>query len=122
MLATVSFAQTDLPDKGSLDDIAGKTKAYLVSDTLNAKMIVKEIAKKKTLTLVNKADESDFVIEYRQISSEPVSGTIFSVVTGQMDVYIFRDSKRVIVWTDSAVKSTSYPSVALINRFLKTRK
>ena len=122
LFAATMFGQSDLPDKGSLEDIKGKSKAYLVSDTLNAKVIVKEITKDKSLTLIDKADEADFVIEFKSISSEPVGQTGMSIMTGQMDVYIFRAGKRMIVWTDSAQKSTSYPSVALINRFIKARK
>jgi hypothetical protein len=121
ILSLTGMAQTDLPDKGALTDIKGKNKAYLVSDTQNAKVITKEISKKKNaLVLVNKAADADFVVEYRTTATEPTKSSLdISIVTGQMDVYTLQDGKKTIVWTDSSTKSMSYPSVALINRFIK---
>ena len=36
-----AYAQTDLPDRGSMADIKGKTKIFIVADAQNTKQILK---------------------------------------------------------------------------------
>jgi hypothetical protein len=120
ILAIATLAQSDLPDKGTLADIKGKSKVYLAIDAENIKAVQKEIQKQKQLQVVDKAEDSEFIIEYKKTNLRYVTDFNFPVETGQLDVYFSRNSKKVIVWTESGSKSMKPPSADLVNKFLKT--
>ena len=114
--------QKPLPDKSSIADIAGKSKVYI--DVVDPSDRFKGVFKKSGLIEANKADEADFVIEYRQIG-ETVYVTDFRIPqqTGSLTVYYLRDAKKVIVWQDTATDGGRHPSPddKLLKRFLKDR-
>lgn len=121
-LARNGFGQSSLPDKGSLADIAGKKTAYIdVVDPTNA---FKQAFTKAGLIEAAKADTADFVIEYRQIGeTEYITDFRIPLEKGSLTVYYFRDTKKVIVWQDTASDSGKHPSPddKLLKRFLKDK-
>lgn len=98
-------AYSQLPDKGKIADIAGKTRFYLDAEADQAKMIRKEL-KKSDLKEVDTANEADFVVEFRILSQKekPMTGGLFpesnTVRRGEMNVYYLRDGKKVVVFSD----------------------
>jgi hypothetical protein len=114
-----ALAQTDLPDKGSLSDIKGKTRVYISGDAINASYLTGELAKHKEFTNVSKADDADFVVEYHTINVEYVSSLQLPVETGQLDAFLYRDNRRVVVWSKGDVKGKRGPAAALLREFLK---
>jgi hypothetical protein len=107
-------AQTDLPDKGSLSELSGKTKYYVIADGLAPKYIRGAFKKSKTLVEVNSADDAEFFVEYRTIKeADPGSGLAAMLSTeGQMDIFYRRGDKKVIVWTDVDVGGLPVRSLA----------
>ncbi len=120
LLSFSVFSQSDLPEKGSLSDIHNKTKFYLVADNESRKAILKQIEKQKVFTVVDKSDDAEFFIEYKTISRQPIAiaGT---TETGQMEVYIYRDKKKIIAWLESTTGGGFKGDTAnrLIKKFLK---
>jgi len=114
-----AFSQTNLPDKGSLADIKGKTKIYISADAINSKYIESEIVKHKSLSLAKSADTADFFIEYKSIETTYASSLHLPIETGQIDVYFFRDKKKVIVWSKGDTKGNKGPAPSLLKQFLK---
>jgi hypothetical protein len=122
-------AYSQLPDKGSIADIAGKTRFYLDTEADQAKLIRHEL-KKSGLKEVTSVNEADFVIEFHILSQKekPMTGGLFpdsnTVRRGEMNVYYLRDGKKVVVFSD--VKeggSFSRPAAsALPRRFLAELK
>jgi hypothetical protein len=112
-----AFAQSDLPDIGSLADIKGKTKLYIIADAESRKPIIKRIDKQKGLAIVNKPDEAEFFLEYKTLSRERITSLEIPFDTGQLDAFCYHDKKKVIAWSQS--KIGGYPPDALIKRFLK---
>lgn len=99
------FAQSDLPEKGTVSDLSGKSRYYLDAETDHAKMIRREL-RKSGLTEVLKPSEADFVIQFRILSQKekPQLGGLFpksnTVQRGEMIVYFFREQNKVIAWSD----------------------
>mgnify|MGYP001771077515 FL=1 len=118
--AAISFGQTELPIIGSISDIDGLSKVYLVADNESRKAIIKQFQKQKVLYLVEKPDDAQFFIEYKTISRQPfgIGGT---TETGQMDVFIYREKKKVIAWSESTTGGGFKGDTAnrLIKKFLK---
>lgn len=114
------FGQTDFPDKGTLADIKGKTKAYLIADAVNAKLVIKALGKSNAVTLVDKADNAEFFIEFKTIGDpQPVGTTGFAVRQGELTVYVIRDKRKVIAWSDGVSTAFKYPAADLTKKFLK---
>ena len=111
-LGVVSAMQS----RSLLIEAQARSQAALLGETLLA------AAPEAGLFRAARSSASTLAAAMAALSSDPVGTLGMSILTGQMDVYIFRNSKKVIVWTDSSIKSTSYPSIALINRFLKELK
>ena len=118
--SAISFGQTELPIIGSISDIDGLSKVYLVADNESRKAIIKQFQKQKVLYLVEKPDDAQFFIEYKTISRQPfdIGGT---TETGQMDVFIYREKKKVIAWSESTTGGGFKGDTAnrLIKKFLK---
>lgn len=117
LFGCVASGQIDLPDKGSLADIKGKTKVYLAADAFNLKLMVKEFHKQTVLHEVGSAKDADFIIEYKTTFQS--SQGLLGVETGEVDVYVLRDNKKIIVWSESAKNGLNLPSTTLTKKFLK---
>lgn len=117
-----AFAQAELPDRGTISDLKGKTKIYINAPTKHLKYIEKEV--KKTFTIVSKADDADFVLEYKTLSLMKSGGSLnLDEETGQMDAYFFKDARKVIAWSDSAESGfKDEPNTKLSKRFVKAWK
>jgi hypothetical protein len=119
-LAAAAFAQSELPDRGSLSDIKGKTKFYIVADAQNTKQILKALKDHSELVQVNRADDADFFIEYAEPHERKlVTSAQLSMISGQLDVYFYRDKRKVVAWSDSKESALQWPSLSLTKKFLK---
>ncbi len=122
IFAMTALGQSSLPDKSTLADIVGKSKAYV--DVVDPSKGFKDAFKKGGLVEVGKADEADFVIEYRQIgNTEYITDFRIPLEKGSLTIYYFRDSKKVIVWQETASNSGRNPSPVekLLKQFTKER-
>jgi hypothetical protein len=125
ILTVAATAQTDFPDIGSIADIKGKNKVYIVMDTDHLKMVRKEVS--KTFTIVTKPTEADFFLEYKVLrlskSAPPVNT---ESETGQLDVFFYKDKKKVVAWSDSYDEGLHFlsatPVTVLVKRFAKAFK
>jgi hypothetical protein len=119
LLAIPVFSQSDLPDRGKLSDLTGKTKVYISADGEHYEAIEKGI--KKQFKIADKASEADFILSYESLANRVVGPTSIHLEKGQLTAYYFRDKTKVIAWTqthdDGAFKAAT--SKALISRFLK---
>jgi hypothetical protein len=62
-------ALNSIPELGNLADLAGKKKVFVSSDYLKGRdIIIKELSKDGTFTVVDKVEDSDFVIVYREVT------------------------------------------------------
>lgn len=95
LFAVSAYAQ--LPDRGSLADIKGLSKVYIIADPDSLKRIEKHTA--KIFKSVNSPDDAEFFIEYKTLERERVTSLQIPTETGQMDVYINRKDKKVIAWS-----------------------
>lgn len=118
--STISFGQTDLPIIGSISDIKGLSKVYIVADNESRKAILKQFEKQKVLSIVEKPDDAEFFIEYKTLSRQPFT-TGGTTETGQVDVFIYREKKKVIAWSESTTGGGFKGDTAnrLIKKFLK---
>ena len=121
VFAFAAFGQSDLPDKGSLSDIVGKTKVYIVADGDAAKVIQKQINKSDVLSGVSKADDAEIFVEYRSLARNSLPPTGIQTETGQIDVCYFREKRKVIAWSGSHTGGAFKGDAAnyLIKKFLK---
>ncbi len=119
ILCAGAYAQTDLPEVGKITDIRGKTRVYLAGDAQIIKSLTKELAKRKDLSLANKPEEADFFVEYRTINIKYVTSLNMPLETGQLDVYFFREKRKVIAWSEGDSKGSKPPAVSLLKKFLK---
>lgn len=112
--ACAAVAQNGLPDKGSLSEIAGKAKYYVIADGLAPKYIRGAFKKSKDLVEVSSSDDAEFFIEYRIIRAAPPGGDLAAMLStqGQMDIFYWREKKKVIVWTDVDVGGLPERSLA----------
>jgi hypothetical protein len=119
-LAAISFAQSELPDRGSLADIKGKSKVYIIADGENTKQILKAMKGQSAVVRVDRPEDAEFFLEYKEIADRRSETSLqLMVVTGQLDVYTYRDKRKVIAWTDSKVSGMHWPSLTLTKKFLK---
>lgn len=95
LFAVATYGQ--LPDRGSLADIKGLSKVYVIADADSLKRIEKQIG--KVFKSVNSPDDAEFFIDYKTLERERVTSLQIPSETGQMDVYINRNSKKVIAWS-----------------------
>jgi hypothetical protein len=121
--ALPGLAQSELPEIGSLADIKGLTKFYVVADQADREKITKVLAKRPELKPVGKPDESEFFIEYRELSRDSF-GFGGTMARGQMDVYVMRTGKKLIAWSDTATGGGFKSAVAgdLAGKLLKAMK
>lgn len=120
LFTAAAFGQSDLPDKGTLADIKGKTKIYIAADTINSKALAKELGKHKSFTNAATAAGAEIFVEYKRIGDlKYVSGLQIPIETGQVDVYFYRDGKKVIVWSEAGSKDTKSPAGSLFKKFFK---
>src|SRR5436305_1881564 len=94
VFSAIGLGQTDLPIIGSIDDIKDLSKVYLVADNESRKAILKQFEKQKDFVVVDKPDDAEFFIEYKTLSRQPIA-IMGTTETGQMDVFIYRDKKKV---------------------------
>jgi hypothetical protein len=102
-LSLVLPAYAQLPDKGTVADLKGKTRYYLDADADAAKPISKEL-KRRGFTEVSKAADADFVIEFRTLSQKEKGDPVFHVQTNtvrrcEMTAYFIRDGQKVVAWS-----------------------
>ena len=117
-LALPCFAQADLPDHGTLADIKG-SKVYIVANTEHLKQMTKVLT--KAFTIVGSTSGADFFLEYKATYIKEVSALKLPVETGQLDAYVYRDTQKVIVWTDSTSSGGS-TAAKLSKRFITAWK
>lgn len=119
VLSSFAIAQSDLPETGKLEDVKGKTKVYVIADGDARKAMVKKLSDAK-MTIADKADEAEFFAEYRTLSRQPIAiaGT---TETGQLDIFIYRDKKKVIAWSASSTGGGFGGDTAkgLMSKFIK---
>lgn len=119
LFASVTFGQ--LPDKGSISDLKGKTKVYVVATTNNARYIEKEL--KKTFQIVQKAADAEFFLEYKILSIMKSGSLGLDDETGQLDAYFYQDKTKVVAWSESASSGfRNEPNVTLPRKFVKAWK
>lgn len=123
VLGSAIFAagQSELPEYGSLADIAGRSKIYVNAEPDDRAAIIKELKKKKDFTIVNKADDAEFFIEYKMLSQNQVGPTNMNLARGRMDVYTRGDGKNKIAWSKTETNGAFKSAVAkaLIKEFLR---
>lgn len=129
LFAVAAFGQSTLPDKGQTTDLKDKTKFYLDAEADQAKLIRKAL-KGSGLTEVTKANDADFVLEFRILSEKekPGLGGMFptsnTVRRGQLEAYYYRNERKVVVFSD--VKEgggfSRPPAHSLTKQFLASRK
>lgn len=111
------------PDHGQISDIHGKTKFYLKAPAKERGSLLKELLKKTDLVEVTKVEDADFVIDYQTLNNKEKptgEGSSVTSITGQMDVYYFRDGRQIVVWSEGKTASWSRaPYLALPRKFLK---
>lgn len=118
LFAVPLLAQTDLPDRGELADLKGMSKVYVVANAEHFKMVKKELA--KSFTLVNKADEADFFLEYKILSTSQNTSLRIDSETCQLDAYLFRDKRKVVAWSESTFDGAfSTATQSLTKKFKK---
>lgn len=115
LLAVPVAAQTDLPDRGTIADLKGKVKIYIVASAKHIKSIEK--ATKKTFTFVSSPSDAEFFLEYRVLSMKEVSALQIEIETGQMDAFFYRDNRKVVAWSDSGKSGNTAETLA--KRFVK---
>lgn len=93
-------------------------------DNESRKAVLKQIGKQKSWKIVEKPEDAEFFIEYKTISRQPLSPLGGTTETGQMDIYIYRDKKKIIAWTESTTGGGFKGDTAnnLIKKFLKDFK
>lgn len=97
LLTVPAFAQ--LPDRGSINDLKGMTKVYVIADADSYKPIVKQL---KSLSVVSKPTDAEFFLEYKPLSETTVGPTGMHLATGEMSAYVVgRDGHKILAWSDS---------------------
>lgn len=119
IFASAVSAQSDLPDVGKLADLKGMTKVYIVADAANLKQVLKAFKNQKNLVRVDKTDDAEFFIEYKELRQDQVTSLQMTQVSGEMSVYFYRGKRKVIAWSESKVSALAWPSLSLTKRFLK---
>lgn len=120
ILTSSATCQETLPTIGSIDDIKGLSKVYLIANAEARKAILKQFEKQKDFSVVDNPGAAEFFIEYKTISRQPfdIAGT---TETGQLDVFVYRDKQKVIAWSESTTGGGFKGDTAnrLIKKFFK---
>lgn len=119
LLTNIVIAQTDLPDKGSISEIKGKSKIYFNADAIRIKYLSKELEKNHNLAVVEKTTDAEFFIQYTLLETEYVTSLHLPIETGQLDVYYFKNGKKTVVWSKGTAKGGRGPADTLLRQFLK---
>jgi hypothetical protein len=127
--AVTAFGQSSLPDKSQTTDLKDKTKYYLDAEADQAKLIRKAL-KGAGLIEVMKADDAEFVLEFRILSEKekPGLGGMFptsnTVRRGQLEAYYYRNGRKVVVFSDIKEGGgfSRPPAHSLAKRFADARK
>lgn len=93
-------AQTELPDRGTLSEIAGKRAVYLIAEGPARPRIEKRLAKSKLFEFAQSSEAADFFLEYLTISRQPF-GYGGTSETGELRAYYLKSDRRVVVWSAS---------------------
>jgi hypothetical protein len=121
-LLLVPVAYSQLPDKGSIADLKGKTHYYLDAPEDQAKYVRKEL-KKSNLKEVKSVDDAEFVIEYRILSP---NGTLTAAELlsqrAEMNVYFLRPDGRKVVVFEGVKQGGLHLATALPHRFREELK
>ena len=113
-----SSAQEKLPEYGDITDIKGMSKVYVSApSTGQRKMILGELKKAPTLTVVKSPDEAEFFLDYRIVEESHPFGLNF--VTAELAAYTIKDGRRRIAWSET--KHLTSPS-QLPRAFIKALK
>lgn len=114
LFALPVIAQSDLPDKGSIDELRGKTKFYLITDDAFTPKHILPAFRKLAIENVGRADDAEFFIEYRTLRrpdrAKGASEAFFE--EGQMDIYFRRGDRKVVVWSEAKLGLAPYKSLA----------
>src|SRR5687768_2239782 len=94
LLMIPCFAQSDLPDRGQIADLKGKSKVFIVADGEHFDAI-KKVAGDR-FEVVGRSANADFFIAYKTLSRDEVGKTEMFVEHGQLDVYYLDASRKVI--------------------------
>lgn len=92
-----------LPEYGTVDELIGKTKVFVVADSTNSrKMIANTIERGKRFEVVNSPDEAEFTLIYTvESSTESLGRRPSHYMRSQMKAVITSVSGRKrIVWSD----------------------
>lgn len=100
LFAGPALAQSDLPETGTLSDLAGRTRVYLIADGEARPAMLKLIEKQKGLTVTGKPDDAEFFLEYKSVSRQEF-GFGGTTETGQLYAFFYRDKRKVIAWERS---------------------
>ena len=109
LFVSASYGQSEAPEKGTLADLRGKTKFFLVFfDLTSPKVILKEVKRQKVFTAVDYGRDAEFFIEYRMTLRATggligATGMIRKTEVGNMTVFFYRGDTRVIVWSEQSV-------------------
>jgi hypothetical protein len=124
VLLTLLFvfpAYSQLPDKGTVADLHGKTHYYLDASEDQAKYVRKEL-KRSELKEVRSMDDADFVIEFRILSPNGTDrASDLLSQRAEMNVYFLRNGRKVVAF--AGVKQGGlHLATALPHRFLEELK
>ena len=124
------FCQSGLPEYGRLDDIKGVRTYYVTAaNALDRDLMLRELKKLDGYTNSDSAEGADFVIEYKTLSRDTMgvmlggTGLSLPIETGQIDVYLYRDRKKVVLWSKSDMSGHAgkpgTPARYLAKKFVK---
>ncbi len=110
-----------LPDRGSMTDLKGMSRVYVIADAANYKPVIKQL---KALTVVTRPDDAQFFLEYKTLSQSTVGVTGMHLATGEMNAYVTIDGHKILAWSDSLVGGAFKGDTAskLAKRFIKEWK
>ncbi len=123
LLVAGASAQSDKPDYGEIDEIAGKKKVFLeAEDPFDLKKMKIALAK-SDLVIVRTSADADFFLEYKRLDVSHATSLNLEVVTGRLDAYYYREGQKVIVHSASKTAGMSgSPAGGLVKDLLKQLK
>ena len=116
-------AQDKLPEYGDISDLQGLSRVFVTADTTASRnFVLEELKKFSRLQVVNRSEDSDFIIECRRQGELKIdSGLIQEMPEYEMTVYTLRDNKRRIAWSKTKI-SLRPPQKLLTRDFIKAFK
>lgn len=122
----LTIAQENLPEYGDIADLKNLQKVYLIADSTDARnIILKELKKYSTLTIVNSPNEADFFLEYKVLRHEDSSaGLKIPITTSEMIAYTSKNRYRRVAWskTEDDAGISRPNELNLIRNFIKALK